>query len=1185
MSARNKADPDPGWDHHEAIIKSLYVERKVKLGDLIKIMATSHRFRKTKSQYESQFKIWGIRKYRKIEDWKSIGRNIAERRRAGKESRVYIDGELIPKSRVQKQTSRHAFTTALERNLPAPIPSIPDGFEIRTPPAIEIVPLPTLPGGIPSSPIGMQTRFCASPRLQIVSSALPSQTVTSDASLDVLWTTMSSSPPIVQTDLSLVQSQNAMDPTIYSPGMYESFGFVFEDVDESFRPLKLVWNLPFCELEDGLIAQIEPSLISTNAQIFGFKSTPETISLPEHHHNDFSKDADILCKVLNGSQSLTAVIKALLPSTVRVSQEEDQVILSPNHHRSDSAHYKLFSLLIFAMANSFAGLNSVPIKEIRDFLSRQASTRLLQHILNTSGPESEAFAESLFRTAILMQDARIVKVLLQKGLSLNDLVCIDGGVTYTPLEYSSMVRNVEVTRLLLDAKLDVNRSISGEKYPKSAIACAIKGLYRLSYRGVPFELVDMLLKAGCNFSWQYISFPPLQDNRKVLDLLLDTAFKTKTYEQAWFRFVECLSDFNNSMATRLYTRFLEEDVIVNHNIQLNIHGKNYLLIDFAAQCGNLELVQLLLRSRVSSTSKTLACAIGSRNKELVRFLLDHVADFFDFEESATEDWYDGEKFSSPPRSLLSEATRWKGAEALDLLEKDGACSQIVNNVTDPWKFEQVLTAASVRGQLPIVQKLLSSRPPDARGEDLGNALLVAISANDEAIVLALLNAGADVNQAYNGRDAVFGKASDLIGGTNKDKCLYFGVKALELALGQKNEKLVRLILDADVDIGFGAKSGDHSDRRDVSDFGALELAVKWGSIPIIRELISMGISMKGSALAISIQEKNTECMYLLLNAGAEVSSEALKAAVTNNDIQMVEYLLSVGADPANTEALDEALPHGLPMIETLLTAFAGRHPHGKDGYGIDAFIQAIQKGDSALVKVLLDANVNVQTLFRLEHSRLYICGSLLGTAIILQHASNFAILQMLLGEVENPNIVVQAYRDYPYHRATALLTAIDTKDIKKVQLLIDARANVNWPATKGVKRTPIQRSVEIGSYEITNLLIDKGGLVNNEPAVRGGATALQLAAIGGYIGIAQLLLENGADVNAPSAKIYGRTALEGAAEHGRIDMLKLLCNAGAKFRGNEYEKARELAKEKGHMATWRYLEHLYPPSETIFMDT
>ena len=156
-----------------------------------------------------------------------------------------------------------------------------------------------------------------------------------------------------------------------------------------------------------------------------------------------------------------------------------------------------------------------------------------------------------------------------------------------------------------------------------------------------------------------------------------------------------------------------------------------------------------------------------------------------------------------------------------------------------------------------------------------------------------------------------------------------------------------------------------------------------------------------------------------------------------------------------------------------------------------------------------------------------------------------------------------------------------------MHLLIDAGADVNWPATKGIKRTPMQKAAEIGSFEITQLLIDKGGLVNNEPepAVREGATALQLAAIGGYIGIAELLLRNDAKVNAPSAKVHGRTALEGAAEHGRIDMLKLLWNAGAEFHGDEYEKARELAKGNGHMATWRYLEKLYGAREGNSMDT
>lgn len=59
-----------------------------------------------------------MQKYRKKDDWKSIGRKLAERRRLGKESDVLHDGAIIPKSRVQKQIRRNVLTTALERNLP-----------------------------------------------------------------------------------------------------------------------------------------------------------------------------------------------------------------------------------------------------------------------------------------------------------------------------------------------------------------------------------------------------------------------------------------------------------------------------------------------------------------------------------------------------------------------------------------------------------------------------------------------------------------------------------------------------------------------------------------------------------------------------------------------------------------------------------------------------------------------------------------------------------------------------------------------------------------------------------------------------------------------------------------------------------------------------------------------------------
>lgn len=935
--------------------------------------------------------------------------------------------------------------------------------------------------------------------------------------------------------------------------------------------------------------------------MFGSEMVLETILLPVHYHNIFNKDIDVLHEVLKGSETFTAVLKTLLPSAARVSQAENQVILSPNHHRSYSASSNLFTFLVFAMANNFADLNNVPIGEILKYLEDQTSNRLLQHVLSIPGPESEAFAEKLFLAAVMTEDARIVKVLLQKGLVANDLVCVRHGVRYTPLEYSSMVWNVEITRLLLEAKLDVNKSIMGEISSGGAMVRAFEPFWRDKRpRGhIPSELVHMLFEAGGKCDWQGLSLLILQGSEEVLDLLLDNAFKTKTYDQFWHHLVPSFTtECDNATATRIVTRYLKAAITIDHDIHSLISRQLDMIIDIAAQRGNLELVQMILRSGVSFTKETLTCAIRSKNKELIGFLLDNGAHAVASDESTHEptDWYD-EESPFPVSSPLSEAIRWGDAEIQHLLKARGAWSQIVNKAINPGEFEGVLIAASVQGEFTIVQKLLLFRPPNTHGQILRNALVAAIFVKEEAIVLTLLDAGADVNGGYyltSDIDAAVKEGSgapSLNAGMNDDfreERSRRGPALLE-ALLQKNEELVRLILDADMLLDKPDPS-----KREGSRMTFLEAAVEWGDLSIIKEVVSLGVHKESWALGISVKRKDLECTQLLVNAGVRISSHVLSVAVSNNDIEMVEYLFSVGAESADSRALlkAEALPNGLPMIERLLTEFARRYSQGKLGYGYGTFNKAIREGNLALVELLLDAKIHVHTGFfnfvpedSLDGDKGDIDDTLLVAAIRQQHATSLTILQRLLDEIRNPNIVVQGSSYSLHQRGTALLLAIDTKDMKKVQLLIDAGADVNWPATKGIKRTPIQKAAEIGSFEITQLLIKQGGWVNHEPAVSGGATALQLAAIGGYIGIAKLLLDNDALVNAPSAKVHGRTALEGAAEHGRIDMLKLLCNAGAEFHGGEYEKARELAKKNGHMATWRYLEKLYGPREENSMDT
>ena len=159
--------------------------------------------------------------------------------------------------------------------------------------------------------------------------------------------------------------------------------------------------------------------------------------------------------------------------------------------------------------------------------------------------------------------------------------------------------------------------------------------------------------------------------------------------------------------------------------------------------------------------------------------------------------------------------------------------------------------------------------------------------------------------------------------------------------------------------------------------------------------------------------------------------------------------------------------------------------------------------------------------------------------------------------------------------STALLAAINQKNLALVNALIAAGADVNASVTARISRTPLQLAAEEGSIDIVHVLLKHGADVNAPPYNRYGATALQFAAIGGYVGIAYLLLERGAEVNASPAKIGGRTALEGAAEHSRIDVLQLLLNAGAQVigpGGEQYERAREFASKNGHIAARRLLE-------------
>jgi hypothetical protein len=68
-----------------------------------------------KGQYEKRFKDWSFQKKRTKEDWQVIGWKVDKRKRAGKESNVYVGGTLMPAKRLRKEISRQGYMSVMDQ--------------------------------------------------------------------------------------------------------------------------------------------------------------------------------------------------------------------------------------------------------------------------------------------------------------------------------------------------------------------------------------------------------------------------------------------------------------------------------------------------------------------------------------------------------------------------------------------------------------------------------------------------------------------------------------------------------------------------------------------------------------------------------------------------------------------------------------------------------------------------------------------------------------------------------------------------------------------------------------------------------------------------------------------------------------------------------------------------------------
>ena len=841
-------------------------------------------------------------------------------------------------------------------------------------------------------------------------------------------------------------------------------------------------------------------------------------------------------------------LKSVLPQSLA---EEALPRLPVDLSSSRDLAMPYYRQILYSLANDFAGLRDADMKSVIYFLQKATDQRLIQLICNDAGYSSRAIAQSIFKGAIELGDATLIDSLLSEkslDINVNQLWCRVEGDRFTPIERASLLGYKEAIEVLLRHKADVKRTYPGRDILQGALECAVYRKKEGYPRGDP-QIFQMLLNAGGDLSDSSLRRLIMFGYGEFVSLFMSTnAYKNVA---RWSRdgiFVDAVASLDDETALNIIRAMLNIRADLNFRLY-DSHGDLYpcTVMEAAAKHGNVEMIETLLGCGASVTDETLIFAIRSGNHSLVRLLLDRGANINrSYCTSYHCRWPDQSQLMPIKMTPLAEAIRLQNTEIIVMLEQYGAV-----DLDDQVKFSAAIIAAAEVGDISFIERLVQLRgqlqfqiPDLALGFAARNGQLDAAT--------MLINAGVGLGDSSH-------------------------VSPLMEALTRHDAAFVHLLLEADA-LPDNPFHPGHT----------LSMAVEWGVLSIVEILIHAGAAINVPAedvdapLTLAVKRQDHTLVKLLLDNGAEINGHrsrrgeggkiigtALEAALRNEDITMASYLLDRGADPLDTRALGKAMAESVQFFNLVLEKQKTKYPMLQARFGCHALIRAIELGDEYIIKEMLEKGLDANSLMReLENDTMK---SPFGYAI---DNSTVEVMELFLKRGCSPNSIVADCRSHA-DRQTALLAAVETRNVSKVKLLCRYRADVNFPPRWRIKYTPLQKAAAVGSTDMINLLVTHGADVNAAAAHSSGGTALQFAAIKGFIPVACLLLDLQANVNAPASKVNGRTALEGAAEHGQLDMLEVLLKAGAGSQGTDqgqFEQAKALASYQGHSHIIDFLE-------------
>ncbi|RDW61658.1 hypothetical protein BP5796_11550 [Coleophoma crateriformis] len=334
---------------------------------------------------------------------------------------------------------------------------------------------------------------------------------------------------------------------------------------------------------------------------------------------------------------LASKLRGLFPSADANQLAERNAISDDEFLKS-----RILRIIIFGIANNFAGLADVPIEVIFQFLKEHSNIQALQHFQATYGLEYEAFAATLFRKAVKLQEADTVELLLKRGgFNPNEIVCTCKGMrrSYTPVELSSRYLDTHITKLLIYAKADVNKTVCEEtsftdgsnvqnldicSNDSGALRCAITRPPEAFQNQPPsylLGLVSILLGAGAKTDDETLALAIYLGNADVVECLIYHDLNTRNclrwIEDYWLGHL--ITIFDDQKAFEIVQKIVVEARADKNHI-LVYQGLSDVL-DIASGYGYFNVAQFLIQSGAILSAWTLSEAVRSKNKYLIRLIL------------------------------------------------------------------------------------------------------------------------------------------------------------------------------------------------------------------------------------------------------------------------------------------------------------------------------------------------------------------------------------------------------------------------------------------------------------------------------------------------------------------------------------------------------------------------------------